>query len=42
MTTRDPIDRLLSGRMNRRAFQSSLGALGIRFAVTPLVLAPNW
>ena len=37
MTTRDPVDMLLSGRMNRRAFQRSLGALGLGLAVTPLV-----
>ena len=37
MTTRDPVDMLLSGRMDRRAFHQMLGALGLGLAVTPLV-----
>jgi spermidine/putrescine transport system substrate-binding protein len=36
MVTRDPIDMLLSGRMDRRAFTNTLGALGIGFATTTL------
>ena len=36
MVTRDPIDMLLSGRMDRRAFTQSLGALGIGLATTSL------
>ncbi len=37
MTTRDPVDMLLSGRMDRRAFHQILGGLGLGLAVTPLV-----
>ena len=40
MTTRDPVDMLLSGRMDRRAFNRTLGALGIGFAATTLVSRP--
>ena len=36
MVTRDPVDMLLSGRMDRRAFTQSLGALGLGFATTTL------
>ncbi len=36
MVSRDPIDMLLSGRMDRRAFTNTLGALGIGFATTTL------
>jgi spermidine/putrescine transport system substrate-binding protein len=42
MTTRDPVDMLLSGRMNRRAFHQMLGALGLGLAVTPLVSRHAW
>ena len=36
MITRDPIDMLLSGRMDRRAFSRTLAALGLGIAATPL------
>ncbi len=42
MTTRDPVDMLLSGRMDRRAFHQMLGALGLGLAVTPLVSRHAW
>ena len=29
MTTRDPLDKLLSGRMDRRAFHKMLAGLGL-------------
>ena len=37
MVTRDPVDMLLSGRMNRRTFHQTLAAVGLGIAVTPLV-----
>ena len=36
MTTRDPVDQLLSGRMDRRSFHKILAGLGLGLAVTPL------
>jgi len=36
MTTRDPLDKLLSGRMDRRSFHKMLAGLGLGLAVTPL------
>ena len=42
MTTRDPIDMLLSGRMDRRAFSQTLGALGLGFATTTLASRKAW
>ena len=40
MTTRDPVDMLLSGRMDRRGFSQTLAALGIGLAAGPLVSRP--
>ena len=37
MTTRDPIDMLLSGRMDRRIFNKTLASLGLGLATTSLV-----
>lgn len=37
MTTRDPIDMLLSGRMGRREFSQTLASLGLGVATVPLV-----
>lgn len=37
MESRDPVDQLLSGRMDRRTLHSTLGALGIGVATMPLV-----
>ena len=42
MTTSDPVDMLLSGRMDRRAFHQMLGGLGLGLAVTPLVSRHAW
>ena len=42
MTTRDPLDKLLSGRMDRRAFHKTLASLGLGLAVTPLVSRSAW
>ena len=36
MTTRDPIDMLLSGRMDRRIFHKTLASLGLGLAVTSM------
>ena len=36
MVSRDPVDQLLSGRMDRRTFHNTLGALGIGVATMPL------
>ena len=36
MESRDPVDQLLSGRMDRRTFHNTLGALGIGVATMPL------
>jgi hypothetical protein len=37
MTTRDPVDKLLSGRMDRRAFHKILASLGLGLAVGPML-----
>ena len=42
MTTRDPIDMLLSGRMNRRAFHKMLASLGLGLAVGPMMSRSAW
>ena len=42
MTTRDPIDMLLSGRMDRRVFNRTLASLGLGLAATPLVARRAW
>ena len=42
MVTRDPVDMLLSGRMDRRAFSAALGSLGLGLATTPLVARRAW
>ena len=42
MTTRDPIDMLLSGRMARRDFNRTLASLGLGLATTSLVARPAW
>ena len=36
MTTRDPLDMMLSGRMDRRAFNQTLASLGLGLATVPL------
>ena len=42
MITRDPVDMLLSGRMDRRAFSAALASLGLGLATTPLVARRAW
>jgi len=42
MTTRDPVDMLLSGRMERRAFHQMLGGLGLGLAVGPMMSRSAW
>ena len=42
MTTRDPIDMLLSGRMGRREFSQTLASLGLGVATVPLVTRNAW
>jgi len=42
MVTRDPVDQLLSGRMDRRAFSAALGSLGLGLATTSLVARRAW
>ncbi len=37
MITRDPVDMLLSGRMDRRAFNRTLTSLGLGLATVPLL-----
>jgi spermidine/putrescine transport system substrate-binding protein len=36
-TTRDPIDKLLSGRMDRRSFHKMLAGLGLGLAAGPMM-----
>jgi spermidine/putrescine transport system substrate-binding protein len=37
MTTRDPVDKLLSGRMDRRSFHKMLAGLGLGLAAGPMM-----
>jgi spermidine/putrescine transport system substrate-binding protein len=37
MTTRDPVDKLLSGRMDRRSFNKTLASLGLGLAAGPMM-----